>query len=199
MNDIKYLINKFLNNLKDSKADLYNEFSFQFELGIFLKEHLTSYKIQFERNISYFLTDYKEKNLNWIKREIDISIFDYNKKEKYAIELKYPLNGQYPEQMYSFIKDIKFLEELKSINFNTVYSVVLVKDPLFYKGNADKENQIYQFFRNRDTNKTLIKGSIYKPTGKRKGEEIKLKGEYCIEWQNCIINGEHHKYYIIAI
>lgn len=33
--------------------------------------------------------------------------------EIYAIELKYPKNGQYPEQMYSFIKDIKFMQQVK--------------------------------------------------------------------------------------
>lgn len=42
------------------------------------------------------------------KHEIDIVV--YNDKEKYAIELKYPVNGQYPEQMYSFVKDVLFTE-----------------------------------------------------------------------------------------
>lgn len=45
----------------------------------------------------------------------------YNNSEHYAIELKYPLNGQYPEQMFSFVKDIKFMEEMKELGFNEAY------------------------------------------------------------------------------
>lgn len=42
-----------------------------------------------------------------------MDIVIYNESEKYAIELKYPQNGQYPEQMFSCVKDIKFMEELR--------------------------------------------------------------------------------------
>lgn len=91
----------------DKDIDIYNEFSLQHELGIYLRSVLPQYKIQFEQNVSFFTNDIKI-----IKREIDISIFTQDKREKYAIELKCPLNGQYPEQMYSFTKDIKFMEEL---------------------------------------------------------------------------------------
>ena len=54
--------------------------------------------------------------------------------EKYAIELKYPRNGQYPEQMYSFVKDIIFMEQLKTEGFDATFSMVLVDDKLFYEG-----------------------------------------------------------------
>ncbi|MBR3425033.1 MAG: hypothetical protein IKG79_03185, partial [Neisseriaceae bacterium] len=73
----------------------------------------------------------------------------HDEKEKYAIELKFPRNGQHPEQMYSFVKDIKFMEELqdkenlKELCFINTYVLTLVDDKLFYskpnKDNKDKK------------------------------------------------------------
>lgn len=65
---------------------------------------------------------------------MDIVIYDKEKKKKICIELKHPLRGQYPEQMFSFLKDIKFLEGLMENNFDKCISLVLVKDHLFYEG-----------------------------------------------------------------
>lgn len=52
-----------------------------------------------------------------VKLEIDIVV---NKGRimgpKYAVELKFPGNGQHPEQMFSFAKDIMFMEQLKKKN-----------------------------------------------------------------------------------
>lgn len=100
--EIRRLIEEFFLCVQSNDIEIYNEFSLQHELGIFLRKKLQDYRIQFERNVSYFTSDNKT-----IKREIDITIFNEDKSEKYAIELKCPLNGQYPEQMYSFVKDIK--------------------------------------------------------------------------------------------
>ena len=110
----------------------------------------------------------------------------YNENEKYAIELKYPLNGQYPEQMYSFVKDIKFMEQLKEAGFDGAYCVTLVQDKNFYSGN--KVDGVYSYFRNGNT----IHGTIIKPTGK-KDESIDVHGEYQVEWKS--IN--NWKYYIV--
>lgn len=104
---LKLIVDDFFKYAEENDVEIYNEFSLQHELGIYLRSVLPNYKVQFERNISYFTTDNKT-----VKKEIDISIFDHNMNEKYAIELKYPLNGQHPEQMYAFTKDIKFMEEL---------------------------------------------------------------------------------------
>lgn len=93
------LMNSFMKLILEEKIEVYNEFSLQHELGIFLRNELTNYKIQFERNTKFF------NITKTIKYEMDIVI--YNESEKYAIELKYPQNGQYPEQMFSCVKDIK--------------------------------------------------------------------------------------------
>ena len=90
--DIVSLLEEFVDLIRNEEVEVYNEFSLQHELGIFLRAKLTENKVQFERNTKFFGIT------GTVKHEIDIVI--YNENEKYAIELKYPLNGQYPEQMY---------------------------------------------------------------------------------------------------
>ena len=53
------------------------------------------------------------------------------------MELEYPVNGQYPEQMYSFIKDIAFMEQLNISNKGRVTGlfvcgVIKMTDNSFY-------------------------------------------------------------------
>lgn len=188
MANIYALIEKFFKNDNFSKLEIYNEISLQHELGIFLRGHLPNFRIQFERNVKYF-------NLNGIvktKKEIDIVIFDSTCTEKYSIELKHPLNGQNPEQMYSFIKDIKFSEELVSKElggFNSAFCIILVRDKVFYSGT--KKSGIYQYFR---TGKELS-GKVEKPTGEQV-KQIELNGKYKIDWK--YIN-ETYSYCVLQI
>lgn len=161
---ISFLIENFFQKIIPIRnIEIYNEFSLQHELGIYLRECLPEYKVQFERNISFFTN---KKSCNTIKKEIDISIFQDNG-EKYAIELKFPQNGQYPEQMYSFVKDIKFMEQLKEdFGFIHTYCVTLVVDKNFHLP-INKSDGIYKYFRNEHK----VYGIIFKPTGKGKGKD----------------------------
>lgn len=176
----KDLLQKFIREIQSGNIEIYNEFSLQHELGIYLRNALPNYKVEFERNVSFFNIS------NTIKKEIDIVV--YNDSEKFAIELKHPLNGQYPEQMYSFIKDIRFMEELKEKEFDNTYCLTLVKDKNFYSGN--NIDGVYSFFRAGNT----IKGIIKKPTGKT-SQFIKLSNEYRICWKSC----NKLNYYIIEL
>jgi len=172
MDKILKAVEQFLEDVKCRKIELYNEFSFQHELGIYLRQSLhNEYKVEFERNIEYFGLEKKR----FTKKEIDIVI--YNKNQYLcAIELKFPRNGQYPEQMYSFCKDIKFLEELKNEKFEHALFIALVEDDKFYSSNYQIEG-IYKYFRAEKE----LKGTIYKPTGNNRSC-IKLKGRYGIVW-----------------
>ena len=88
MNEILQL---FLSSIRRGEVEVYNEFSLQHEVGIYLREHFSANKVQFERNVSYF----KFNKQKFIKREIDITVFSPDNSELlYAIELKYPRNGQ---------------------------------------------------------------------------------------------------------
>ena len=138
------------------------------------------------RHVSYFTPDNKT-----IKKEIDITIFNEDKSEKYAIELKHPLNGQHPEQMYSFVKDIKFMEELKDRGFNKTATVTLVSDRPFYEGRNNEG--IYKYFREE----YAVYGQIFKPTGPLKDKDfISLKGRYEFSWKSVFNNS---RYYVIEV
>ena len=177
--------NSFFNYKKKNEIDIYNEFSFQHELGIFIKNNIPEYKVEFERNVSFF-----EITEDTIKKEIDISVFSPDKKEKYAIELKFPRNGQVPEQMYSFVKDIRFMEELKHFGFTNTYTIVLVDNPQFYSG---KSSGIYKIFR--DTHQ--IDGKILKPTANySKSEFIELQNSYTFNWNKL---DDNQSYFFIDI
>lgn len=186
MLELKSIINDFFKFAENNGVEIYNEFSLQHEMGIYLRSALPKYKVQFERNVSFFTSDNQT-----IKKEIDISIFDQGKKEKYAIELKCPLNGQHPEQMYSFAKDIKFIEELVDRGFTRAACVALVSDRPFYEGKTN--TGIYKYFRSE----YAVYRDIYKPTGARKQEEyITLSDRYEFEWQD--FNAKS-KFYVIEI
>lgn len=182
--------------LSNQNFEIYNEFSLQHELGIFLRNAYPSYKIEFERNISHFQSDGVAYPTT-AKKEIDISIYSNQQQEKYAIELKYPRNGQYPEQMFKFIKDIKFMEELvDSYGFDTGFAVVLVDHNNFHtRTDQETEDSIYNYFRN---GKKLEADSIItKPTG-AKDTTVTLRSTYDIKWDitKLVTNG---KFYIVEV
>jgi hypothetical protein len=140
-------------------------------LGIFLRGKLNGTRVEFERNVDHFF-----QHKRFTKKEIDITIKDSTaSKPLCAIELKFPRNGQVPEQMFSFCKDIMFLEELKSAGVRNTFFVAFVDDRLFWEGT--RQDGIYQFFRGLSP----IHGSIQKPTGE-KDEKIVLKGNYHVDW-----------------
>lgn len=48
------LITEFARTVTSGAIEIYNEFSLQHELGIFLRMELPGRKVQFERNVSHF-------------------------------------------------------------------------------------------------------------------------------------------------
>ncbi len=169
------VIYKAVRELADKVAagdtEVYNEFSLQHELGILLRKRQPERRVQFERNVSYF--GFRKPGFE--KREIDIVVFDRKGALlDAAVELKFPRNGQYPEQMFSFCKDIVFLEQLKLSGFDKAFFVVFAEDRLFYEGS---QSGIYGFFRGGQK----LSGSINKPTG-RKDKTLTIHGSYDIVW-----------------
>ncbi|MFL0270112.1 hypothetical protein [Candidatus Clostridium radicumherbarum] len=182
--EIENNITDFMALVGNGIVEIYNEFSLQHELGIYLRERLGGkYKIQFERNVSYF------QITGTLKKEMDIVLFNVDKTEKYCIELKYPTNGQVPEQMFLMCKDIRFLEQLRQNGFTQCYSVNVVQDSAFYSG--IKNEGIYSKFRDEKR----LHGTIEKPTGK-KDESFKLSYEYDIEWKDV---QDKQKYFLIIV
>lgn len=171
--------------VETGKVEIYNEFSFQHELGFFLRSQFPAYRVEFERNVSYF----NFEKQRFVKKEIDISLVDRSTQQRLGvIELKYPRNGQVPEQMYSFCKDILFIEQLIQAGFKAGFFVAVVDDHLFYSG---KSEGIYSMFRGGEH----IHGQIRKPTGV-KDSKIEIRGTYYADWQE--IHGKT-KWFIVEV
>ncbi len=172
MGELTNFIDVFVGSVASGAVEVYNEISLQHELGVFLRDRLPGYKVQFERNVTFFF----ESKAPFTKREIDISVFSPERNElKYAIELKFPRNGQHPEQMFSFCKDISFAEELNGAGFSTACLVIFADDHLFYEGSGEG---IYGYFRGGRP----IHGRIQKPTGSKAGE-VMIRGSYPVRWR----------------
>lgn len=167
------LIQPFIEAVAAGTIETYNEFSLQHELGFYLRRLFPDDNVQFERNVRFFFRTVS----HFIKREIDIAVFSRDKNElKWAIELKFPRNGQHPEQMFSFCKDIMFAEQLKATGFAQAGLLIFADDELFWRGSADG---IYGFFRNRNP----LHGLVQKPTGAKDGQ-VELSGSYTVDWRN---------------
>ena len=192
----KIIEKEFLDKFKEKEFKLYNEFSLQFELAMFLRHHKEK-KIQLERNVGHY-----GLGKDFIKKEIDIVEYvgaDDDIKNITAIELKFPINGQVPEQMFSFIKDIKFLEQLNKESKKTNYFLAITNDSKFWNKKL-KTSGIYGYFRGKNFlgAKELKKEEkgIEKPTGESK-YSIEIEGNYGnIEWKELI--GDY-RYILIEI
>lgn len=220
INLINNTIDNFFNDLKNGSikvdVDFDNEFGMQFELGIRLRNALVQngfvgqgYQVYFEKNIKN-ICRINEWNCNdTLKKEIDLLVaktYNGQVEELYAIELKFPRNGQYPEQMYSFVKDLAFIAQLKGrFNFKGCWSVVLVDNDNFCKtSNRKTSNAIYTYFRedrNVGDNLKRIEGTIQKPTGKYKYQvppfiNIPAGYEKTVQWNS--IN-QNLYYYIMQV
>ncbi|MDR0874419.1 MAG: hypothetical protein LBN27_13310 [Prevotellaceae bacterium] len=163
----------------------YLEATFQFMLMMELTSLFCKKQIMPEFNIEH----YGLKVSDFVKKEIDIVIEQENN-DNIAIELKMPMNGQVPEQMFSFIKDICFLEQLKkSGEFPNCFFIAVTNDKKFWEGR--EQNGIYQYFRDGKE----LTGNFEKPTGENK-YPLTLKGKYKVEWK--ILNDDF-KYFIIEV
>jgi hypothetical protein len=161
-----------------SAVEVYNEFSLQHEIGIFIRAMYPNRKVQFERSVSFFFPN--AQKASFTKWEMDVAVFSNDPANPlFSLELKFPRNGQHPEQMYSFCTDIAFLEELVLAGFPRAALLIFADDPKFYEGKLNEDSSpLYGFFRQGRP----IHGEIQKPTGRKDGF-VTVKGNYTVKWQ----------------
>jgi len=142
----EYSVRKSLMTVDENKQYIYNEMSFQHELGEYLRRFLNGnhgnnrqenprFMVQYERNISSFGNIKFKSKIR--KHEIDIVIIDNIKKENYLIELKYHKSERkrYPNTMFDCVTDIDFVHNVvnaENSNFVKGYCVTIVEDSAFY-------------------------------------------------------------------
>ena len=170
--NMKQIVQNFASKVAEGRIEIYNEFSLQHEFGIHLRSKFPSMKVQFERHASFF---FSQANLKFIKKEIDITIFSTDKSQIEAVfELKFPRNGQYPEQMFSFCKDICFVEQLKKQDLGQLISSFLLTIDSSMKD-----------ILTVSTGSFVVEKScmgMFKSQPAKKNESLTINGRYSITW-----------------
>jgi len=161
----------------------YVEATFQFQLMMELASIYNKTLIFPERSIKYYGLSKLTKERIDIVLEIDGNV---------ALELKMPMNGQVPEQMFKFVQDIKFLEELKSKKkFAKCYLITVTNNQNFWCGR--ETDGIYRYFRDN----YKVNGKIQKPTWKSTEKIIhEVVGEYEIQWN---ILDNYFRYFVVEV
>ena len=210
-NNIKQCIEDFLKKNLNTEY-IYNEFSLQFELGIFLRNN--GFNVYFEKNV---MAEFgKEYSKDFIKKEMDLYVIGKDN-EKYAIELKYPTNGAYPKRMFQFLADIQFMESVKkNLSFTKTFCLALINTdrkggPFMVIGKKNTNNElkpIYSLFRSSENSynnsdqffaQQPIHGKINNPINSKKSTEppfVKIEGSYNIKWNKA---NENFWYYLLEI
>ena len=138
-------LNDFFNVIGEIPVELYNEAGLQHELAMFLRLNHPELQVKLEYPTSRIF----ENQPNFIKKEIDIYITT-QADEKFVIELKMPKSGAgTPAEMYSAIKDVKFLEELRENGIDGCYAILFTDITAFWQ--APQANVgIYNFFNGNE-------------------------------------------------
>lgn len=190
-----FMENEVIRLIKNGKID--NEYGLQFELGCYLREN--DYEVSFEKNI---------KNKNTCKHEIDLSCCDKDKtNSEYAIELKYPRgdNKGHTNEIYKFIQDIRFCEELKRQGYEKTYCITLVDDKSYYKLNGRERTKAWQYFRGNPgaigiNGEQPLHGKIIRQVKNKATQTYCLNGNYQIRWSPLgTVLGKDYWYYVLEI
>ena len=168
----EHVVEEFAGQIAGGITEIYNEASVQYELAIFLRERLPDYRIQLERNVSYFGLNKRR----FEKREMDMVLFNASKTKRFAVEIKFPANGEYPVQMFRCCQDVRFLEQLKEAGFTGGFFLLITPLSNFWR-NGGAAGTIYERFRKERE----LYGEIKNRIGGSK-EKVCLKGRHRIGW-----------------
>ena len=178
---MKDKIECFFNAIKQKHIELYSESGLQHELAIFLRNNYQDLTVRLEYPTSRIYNPLPE----FIKREIDIyvTVQSGNEYKKYAIELKMPKKDSgVPNEMYSTIEDVKFLEQLKQNHFDGCYAILITNHQAFW--DAKRANSgIYQLFNSYQVNIQSIDLSQL-PDFLHHNGQIALLRNYKSVWNN---------------
>ena len=189
------IINAFINFITQNPIELYGEFGLQHELSLFLRQNYPELTVRLEYPTSRLGFNPLP---NFIKKEIDIYVRNENG-ESCVIELKMPKdNCGTPNEMYSAIKDVKFLEELKNAGIDYCFSILFTDRRAFWQAKQANAG-IYNFFNGVSVNIQTLK-FIHMPNFLHRRGTINIIHNHQSHWQNYTDSeNKNWKYYIIEI
>jgi hypothetical protein len=187
------IIDHFFYHITANPIELYSEFGLQHELALFVRMNYADHKVRLEYNAKRI----NQNLVDLVKWELDLHVTDSNGVTS-VVEFKMPKSDSgTPAEMYSAIKDIKFLEQLENVVDNR-YAILVTNNRAFW--DAPRANsEIYNFFNGNEVNISSLLQE-HTPAFLHSKEEIILNNQYVAPWQGLNdIDGGFWKYYIIEI
>lgn len=187
-------INNFFLAIKEHPIELYSEFGLQHELALFLRTNYSDLSVKLEYPVTKLFNPMRK----FVKREMDIFVETQDGK-RFTVELKMPKDDcGAPIAMYQAIRDVKFLEQLREINFNGCYSILITERQAFWQAPRAKAG-IYHFFNGDQVNITTVELDHLPNFLHRKGP-ITLVRNYQGQWQDLTDSNDNKwKYYVLDI
>lgn len=187
-------INQFFTTIQQIPIELYSEFGLQHELAIFLRNNYQDLTVRLEYPTPRIFNPLPQ----FIKKEIDIYITTQTG-QRYVIELKMPKDDcGIPNEMYSAIKDVKFLEQLRQNNIDGCYAILITERQAFWQ--APQANAgIYQLFNGQQVDiQSVDLGQL--PFFLHNKGPIILNQNYQGIWTDYVdINNTNWKYYVLNV
>lgn len=188
-------INAFLNFINTNPIELFSEAGLQHEFALFLRHNYPELTVRLEYPTTRMGFNGNEE---FIKKEIDIYL-THKDGERYIVELKMPkFDCGIPAEMYSAIKDVKFLEQLKHNNIDQCFAILFTNHQAFW--NAPRANAgIYRFFNGVGINIQTIE-EIHLPNFLHIHGAINIVHNYQTNWENYTdIDNRNWRYYVLEI
>lgn len=207
-------IDNLMLSLTTNRCVFHSEADFQHALAWEIHNQYSNCIVRLEYN----------PNIVRVNDSIHIDIFVKDRKEKYAIELKYKTklgryfvnNEQYNVKShsahdcarYDFMKDIMRLEKLKEIDNYKGYAIFLTNEKLYWNNKKVRQNTIDSAFRFHDG--VLIDGIMRWKKGTNpntmmdREKAIKISNQYKIVWKDYsditnMITNENDKFRYVCI
>lgn len=188
---MRAVIDDFFNHISANLIELYSEFGLQHEMALFIRMNYPEYKVRLEYHVKRINPDL----VGLAKWELDLYVIEPNGATS-VVEFKMPKSDSgTPAEMYSAIKDVKFLEQIEDLVDNR-YAILVTNNLAFW--NAPRATSfIYHFFNGNEVNiSSLLHQHV--PLFLHDKPELILNNNYSAMWLELKdIDGAVWKYYII--
>ncbi|MFY7741536.1 MAG: hypothetical protein ACOVQR_02735 [Flavobacterium sp.] len=190
---MRAVIDHFFNHINANPIELYSEFGLQHEMALFIRMTYPNYRVRLE----YHVRRINPNLINLVKWELDLFVTEPDGNTS-VVEFKMPKSDSgAPAEMYSAIKDVKFLEQLENVVDNR-YAVLVTNNVAFW--NAPRAtSDIYHFFNGDEVNISSLLHQ-HTPAFLRDKPELILNNTHNAQWQELNdIEGGFWKYYVLRV
>jgi hypothetical protein len=186
------IIQHFFNYFAQNPFELYNEAGFRHEFALFLKKYYPELNVKIEYPVSRMFNPIPKL----AGKEADLFIIESGV-QKHVIQIKMPKDENASHiDLHRVLIDIKFLEQLKDLNFDSCTEVFLTKRKNIWES---INGGIYKLFSGDYVNiRSITKEEIQ--SFYIHGSPVELNEKYKAKWEKIHDSkGDEYRYFILKI